>query len=48
MSATILIAIALVILVIVLRIMFKIAGWIIKLLLLAAVGFAVWWVFSGM
>ena len=48
MSATILIAIALVIVIIVLRVMFKIAGWILKLLILAAAGFAIYWVFTGM
>ena len=48
MEPTLLIAIAIIIVVIVLRIMFKIAGWIIKLLVLAAIGFAVWWVFNGM
>ena len=48
MSPTILIVIAIVITVIVLRIFFKIAGWIIKLLVLAAVGLAIYWLFNGM
>ena len=48
MSPTILIVIAIVITVIVLRIFFKIAGWIIKLLVLAAIGLAIYWVFNGM
>ncbi len=37
----------LVLFILVLRIIFKIAGWILKLLVLAAVGFALWWLFSG-
>lgn len=48
MSPTLLIVIALIIVILVLRIIFKIAGWILKLLILAAIGFALWWVFSGM
>ena len=48
MEPTLLIAIAIIIVVIVLRIMFKIAGWILKLLILAAIGFGIWWFFNGM
>ena len=38
----------LVLLILVLRFLFKLAGWILKLLILAAIGVAVWWVFTGM
>jgi hypothetical protein len=38
----------LVLLILALRIFFKVAGWILKLLILAAAGFAIWWIFSGM
>ena len=38
----------LVLVILVLRFMFKIAGWILKLLVLAAVGVAVWWLFTGL
>jgi len=48
MSSTLLIVIALVIVILVLRIIFKIAGWILKLLILAAVGVLIYWFFSGM
>jgi hypothetical protein len=38
---------ALVLLILVLRFLFKLAGWLLKLLILAAVGLAIWWLFSG-
>jgi hypothetical protein len=38
---------ALVLLIVVLRILFKVAGWVLKLLVLAAIGLAIWWLFSG-
>ena len=44
---TILIIIALVVLIMILRIVFKIAGWILKLLVLAAAGVAIWFLFRG-
>ena len=37
-----------VVLILALRIFFKVAGWILKLLILAAIGLAIWWLFSGM
>jgi hypothetical protein len=39
---------ALLLLILVLRFLFKVAGWFIKLLVLAAIGVAIWWLFSGM
>lgn len=39
---------ALLLLIVVLRFLFKVAGWFIKLLVLAAIGLAIWWLFSGM
>ena len=38
---------ALVLLILVLRFLFKLAGWFLKLLVVAAIGLAVWWLFSG-
>jgi hypothetical protein len=38
---------ALVLLILVLRFLFKLAGWLLKLLILAAIGLAIWWLFSG-
>jgi len=38
----------LVLLILVLRFLFKLAGWILKLLILAAIGVAIWWVFTGL
>ena len=37
-----------VVLILALRIFFQVAGWILKLLILAAIGLAIWWLFSGM
>ena len=37
----------LVLLILVLRFLFKLAGWLLKLLILAAIGLAIWWLFSG-
>ena len=39
---------ALVLLILVLRILFKVAGWLIRLLVVAAIGLAIWWFFSGL
>jgi len=47
MTAWIIIAIALLLIIVVLRLIFRITGFIIKLLILAAIGFAIWWLFSG-
>ena len=41
------IIVGLVVAIVVLRVMFKVAGWILKLLVLVAVGFAIWWLFRG-
>jgi hypothetical protein len=38
----------LVLLVLVLRFLFKLAGWILKLLIVAAIGVTIWWLFNGM
>ena len=38
---------ALVLLILVLRFLFKLAGWFLKLLVVAAIGLAIWWLFSG-
>lgn len=48
MDPIIWIAAAALLLLIVLRFVFKLTGLIIKLILLAAVGFALWWIFSGL
>jgi hypothetical protein len=47
MSPWIIIAIALLLIVFVLRVIFKITGLIIKLVILAGIGFLIWWLFSG-
>ena len=41
------IIVGLVVAIVVLRVLFKVAGWILKLLVLAAVGFAIWWLFRS-
>jgi hypothetical protein len=48
MEPIVLLIIGLIVFVIILRIVFKIAGWIIKLLLLAAVCLAIYWVVTRM
>lgn len=48
MSAWIIIGIAILLILFVLRVIFRITGFILKLIILAAIGFAVWWLFSGM
>ena len=47
MNALFWIIAGLVLLILVLRFLFKLAGWILKLLILAAIGVAVWWIFTG-
>ena len=47
MEGLIWIAAAILIVVVVLRFLFKLTGWILKLLILAGVGLLVWWMFSG-
>lgn len=47
MDAWIIIGIALLLILFVLRVIFRITGFIIKLAVLALIGFAVWWLFSG-
>ncbi|MGH7460720.1 MAG: hypothetical protein ACREMA_06785 [Longimicrobiales bacterium] len=47
-SALIWIIAGLLLAILVLRFLFKVAGWILKLLVLAAVGVAVWWLFTGL
>jgi hypothetical protein len=39
---------ALVLLILVLRFLFKLAGWVLKFLILAAIGLGIWWLFSGL
>jgi hypothetical protein len=46
-SALLWIAAGLVLVLIVMRVLFKAAGWIFKLLIIAAAGFAVWWLVTG-
>jgi len=48
MDPIIWIAAAVILFILVLRFIFRITGLIIKLLILAAIGVAVWWIFSGM
>jgi len=48
MDPIIWIAAAVLLLFIVFRFIFKLTGLIIKLILLAGTGFALWWVFSGL
>lgn len=48
MSAWIIIGIAILLILFVLRVIFRITGFILKLIILAAIGFAVWWLFGGM
>ena len=48
MDPIIWIAAAVLLLFIVFRFIFKLTGLIIKLILLAAIGLALWWIFSGL
>jgi hypothetical protein len=47
-SALVWIIASLVLLILVLRFLFKLSGWILKLLIVAAIGIAIWWLFTGM
>ncbi|MGH7469025.1 MAG: hypothetical protein ACRENP_13805 [Longimicrobiales bacterium] len=38
----------LILLILVLRFLFKLAGWILKLVVVAALGLTIWWLFTGM
>jgi hypothetical protein len=48
MEPIVILIIGLIVFIIVLRIMFKVAGFVIKLLVLVAVGLAIYWVVTGM
>jgi hypothetical protein len=47
-SALLWIAAGLVLVIIVMRGIFKVAGWVLKLLIVAALGLGLWWLFRGM
>ena len=47
-SALVWIIAGLVLLILALRFLFKLAGWVLKLLIVAAIGVAIWWLFTGL